>query len=82
VWATQITELRTTIPAHLDIARGAGNTIALSWSLAAAGYQLQSASSLLAPVAWVNVTNSPATNGNQFVLSLPSSGTQRYFRLH
>jgi hypothetical protein len=82
VWATQITELLTTVPAHLDIAQAPGNAITLSWSLAAAGYQLQSATNLLAPVAWANVTNSPATNGSQLVLSLPVSGMQRYFRLH
>jgi hypothetical protein len=82
VWATQITELRTTAPPHLDIVRATGNSITLSWPLAATGYQLQSATNLLAPVAWAIVTNSPATNGGQLVLSLPVSGTQRYFRLH
>lgn len=83
IWATQVTELlTTTVPAHLNIAAAPGNTIFLSWSLAAAGYQLQSATNLLAPVAWANVTNSAATNGNQLVLPLPASGMQRYFRLH
>lgn len=82
VWSTQITELRTTIPAHLNIAHAAGNTISLSWPLAATGYQLQSATNLSIPVVWANVTNSPATNGNQLMLSLPVSATQHYFRLH
>lgn len=81
VWSTQITELRTAIPAHLDITRTGGNSITLSWSLSAAG-QLQSATNLSSPIVWAAVTNSPATNGNQLVLSLPVSGSQRYFRLH
>lgn len=54
---------------------------ALSWSMNAATFQLQSATSLTSP-SWTNVTNQPAPNGNNLTVTLPSSGAgNKYFRL-
>lgn len=80
VWSTQITELMTE-PRFLSIVSAGPNSATLSWPLALAGHQLQSTTNLLAPVTWTAVAQTPLTNGDQLVLTLPASPGMRFFRL-
>jgi hypothetical protein len=80
VWTTQITELVTTTPAQLAIAR-AGTNITISWSSLLAGYHLQATTSLVSPATWTNVTQTVSTNGSQASVTLPIDAGQRLFRL-
>ena len=82
-WSTQITELITASvaqPPVLQITR-TGNSVAVSWSASFTGFQLQSTSNLTATPAWSNVTTTPVQNGNQFVVTLPATASQQFFRL-
>jgi len=80
VWTTQITELVTTVPAQLAIARS-GTNVTISWSSLLAGFQLQATPSLVSPVAWTNVTQTLTTNGGLASVTLPIGPGQRLFRL-
>jgi hypothetical protein len=55
--------------------------VTLSWPSAAADYQLQSATNLVAPPAWLTVTQTPQTNGAQLFVTLPASSKRQMFRL-
>lgn len=81
LWQTQITELITS-PAlpQLSIAL-AGTNATISWPGSAAGYQLQSAPSLVPPVVWSSVTQTPSTNGNTISVLMPVSSSHQFFRL-
>jgi hypothetical protein len=80
VWATQITELITTPQLFLSIQR-AGTNVALSWPSGPWSYQLLSATNLMRPVSWSNVTQPQTTNSNQVMVSVPAVAGQRFFRL-
>ena len=81
VWTTQITELITAPLVSLAIAP-AGTNVTVSWSSGAVGYQLQSATNLVSPIAWSNVVAQvPQTNGSQLVVLLPASAGSQFFRL-
>jgi len=81
VWSTQITELLTSqVLPHLTIAK-TGTNVMVSWLGIAAGFQLQSATSLTPPIAWSNVTNTASTNGGTISVLVPVSGNQTFFRL-
>jgi hypothetical protein len=77
-WSTQISELIAT-PVLLSIKTLSTNVV-LAWPVAAAGYQLQSTSSL-SPASWTAVPQVPATNNNQLTLSLGVTNVSRLFRL-
>ncbi len=53
----------------------------LSWTTNAAGWELQSATSLTA-TNWATVTNVPVLAGPNFSLSVTTEQTQQFFRLH
>jgi hypothetical protein len=78
VWSTQITELITTPQVLLSIDRIGTNAV-LSWPIAP-GYHLQSTTSL-SPTSWSNVSQTPVTNVDHLVVTLPISGSGQYFRL-
>lgn len=53
----------------------------LSWATNAVGWELQSAASVVA-ANWDTVTNVPGIAGTNFTLSISTTDTQRFFRLH
>lgn len=79
VWSTQITELITTPQLLLNVAR-VGTNVAVSWPLLT-GYQLQSTTNLTGSVTWSNVIQTPLTNGDHLVVTLPASQSRQFFRL-
>jgi hypothetical protein len=81
VWSTQITELVTTPQFPLLTIQPSGRNVLVSWPSGFAGYHLQSEATLAPPPTWSSVTNTPATNGNQLVVTLPASARQQFFRL-
>jgi hypothetical protein len=58
----------------------AGPDVSLLWSSNAIGWQLQSAMSF-PTTNWNTITNHTDTVGTNFSLSLPTTGTQQFFRL-
>jgi len=78
VWSTQITELITSPQVLLSINR-TGTNVALSWPIAP-GYHLQSTTNL-SPTSWSNVTQTPLTNSDHLVVTLPISASNQFFRL-
>ena len=72
-----------TIPTFpvLQIKRAANNQVALSWPTTASGFVLQQTDNLIAPVEWTTVTNTPSVVNGQFVVTLPSSSVDFYYRL-
>jgi hypothetical protein len=56
-------------------------TIVLSWPVANAGFAVETASSLGSGASWTTLTNAPTLVGTQWQLTLPSSGTNQFFRL-
>jgi hypothetical protein len=81
IWSTQITQLLTSLPSPQLAIKEAGTNAMVSWSSAASGYQLWSATNLVSPVVWSNVTNASSTNGNTISVLVPVSSGQRFFRL-
>lgn len=79
-WSTQITEL-ITVPLPVLAMQTSAGTITVSWPEGAAGYQLQSASILAEPNAWLNVAQPPQTNGALLSVTLPASPSPQFFRL-
>lgn len=68
--------------ASLSITRPNSSNVSLSWRGDNPGFKLESATSLLSP-SWESVTNVPVPNGTgSYVVTLPATNTQRYFRLH
>lgn len=53
----------------------------LSWTTNAAGWELQSSASLTA-TNWASTTNDPVISGTNFSLSISTTATQQFFRLH
>jgi PKD repeat protein len=65
---------------QLSIASGNGFVI-LSWSTNATGYLPQSATNILPPINWMNVTSPPVVISGQNVLTNDTSAPQMFFRL-
>jgi hypothetical protein len=57
-----------------------GSSISISWPNSFTGYVLQSTPSL-EPGTWQNVTEKEATNETSWVVNVPISGSQDYYRL-
>jgi hypothetical protein len=57
-----------------------GSSIQIAWTNDVVAYTLQATSDLTAP-SWQTVTEVPVVNGNQSVVTVPISGTARFFRL-
>ena len=57
------------------------NQVVLSWPVSAGSYILQMAPSLPAGAIWVAVTNVPVVVGDFNTVTLPITGTKRFFRL-
>jgi Concanavalin A-like lectin/glucanases superfamily len=66
--------------ATLTAIRVGGNAL-LSWLAAAAGFAVETSTSLSSPINWVTLTNAPALVGSNWQLSVPASGTAQFFRL-
>jgi hypothetical protein len=81
VWSTQITGLLTSLVTPQLAIKEAGTNATVSWSTTATGYQLWSATNLVSPVVWSNVTNASSTNGGTISVLVPVSSGQRFFRL-
>jgi hypothetical protein len=64
----------------LSIQVASPNTLLLSWPYPSTGYRLISTPGL-APADWSDVTNTPMQAGKDLQLSVPRSGTSRFFRL-
>ena len=58
-----------------------GGSAIVSWPLSAGGFTLQSAGTLSAPVNWTSVPGPFSTNGGNISIALPTSGSNRFFRL-
>jgi len=65
---------------NLTIVEKTTNQVALSWPAWATNYVLQSTSAL-GGTNWQSVTNLPATNANQLIVTNPIVGFARFFRL-
>jgi len=65
----------------LQVVRVSPSQIALAWPSTAAGFRLEAAPSLVPPAAWVPVTDSPAENDGQKILTNAINTRTRYFRL-
>jgi hypothetical protein len=63
----------------LTAQRGANNTILLSWPASASGYLPQSASAVTGP--WSDVSQTPVTQGDQSVVTVPISVGASFYRL-
>jgi uncharacterized delta-60 repeat protein len=59
----------------------AGNQIVISWPTSAPGFVLQSAPSLLPPVLWADVSQTPGIVGSDYTVVLPSGTGPQFFRL-
>ncbi len=64
----------------LTITESGGNVV-LSWPMSAAGYLLESASSVSPPISWQVVATAPTIENNSYVVTLPASGQMQFFRL-
>ena len=72
--------LLTSLPS-LSIAIEPG-TVALSWSVGASYFAVDSSTNLVPPVAWTPLTNAPILSGDQWRANLlATTNGQRYFRL-
>lgn len=80
IWSTQITQLIVTAPPALAIVPS-GTNVLVSWPLYASSYQLFSATSLAPPAAWASVTQKPVTNGLVISVTIPHTGSSKFFRL-
>ncbi len=67
---------------HLSITRSSNLQVVLTWPSAAAGFQLEAATSLRPPVQWFSVTNAVGDNGTLKTCVVESgAATNQFFRL-
>jgi hypothetical protein len=78
-YADTLSFVLTTPQPALAIQKGAGLTV--SWPLAAAGWQLQSATNLSGTPLWMNVAPPYQTNATQIQLASPAPTSPRFYRL-
>ena len=57
-----------------------GNSLTLSWTTNVSGYAVQMKTDLAQPQ-WTDVVVTPSTQGDQYVVTLPLTNTQAFFRL-
>jgi hypothetical protein len=57
------------------------SNLVLSWPTNATGFALQSTANLLPPAVWTTVSAAPVIVSTNYMLTIPSSGSQRFFRL-
>ena len=57
-----------------------GKDLSISWTTNAAGYTLQTSADLTQPQ-WIPVVLTPSTQGDRYVVTLPLTNTQAYYRL-
>lgn len=76
--ATVVINVAHNEPPRLNIERLLPDVV-LSWPVASTNYHLQRALSL--PGTWSNVTNTPQAVGEKWQVTLPASGTEKFFRL-
>ena len=57
-----------------------GSNLSLSWTTNASGYGVQMKTDLAQPQ-WTDVVVTPSTQGDQYVVTLPLTNTQAFFRL-
>jgi hypothetical protein len=67
-------------PVRLEIVSAGGNLVS-SWPTSVTALSLQSASNLTSPMLWASVTNPVTVRNDQFIVTLPPAGVQRFFRL-
>jgi hypothetical protein len=66
---------------RLTIALSGANAV-VSWPTNGTdGLQLQSSSSLNSASGWADVTNSPATAGTNYQVTIPLAGSAQFYRL-
>ena len=58
-----------------------GANVILTWPAADVGWNLQSATSLAAPVVWGTVSPAPVILGGLHTVTTPVTGTRKFFRL-
>ena len=68
------------IPPQLTIIPSGANVI-LTWPTNTAGFTLQSATNLVSPVIWTNVSPAAVVVNGQNAVTNPISGTQKFYRL-
>ena len=68
-------------PAKLGLLPTAANQLFLCWPTPAKPYQLQETANLADPAAWHDVTTTPNFDGYEYSLTLPISGSQKFYRL-
>jgi hypothetical protein len=78
-WAIMLTRPASESP-QLRIAR-TGEKIIVAWPAPSTGFELQEASSLLAPVSWNPVLEAPVIMGGEKLVTVPAAGAARFYRL-
>jgi len=63
---------------HLTLTNGIA---ALAWPVSALNFQLQESTNFELPNTWSPVVQAAVTNGGQISVTVPASGTQKFFRL-
>lgn len=58
-----------------------GTSVLISWPAAPSGFVLESAPYLYSPTNWTPVSGSPTLINGQYLLSVPITGTNQFFRL-
>jgi hypothetical protein len=58
-----------------------GGSVTLTWPLAASGFSLVSSPGITGIPVWTAVTNTPVTVGSNYQVTLPNSGTSKFFQL-
>jgi len=58
-----------------------GANVVLTWPTNAAGFTLQSATNLVSPVIWTNVSPGVVVVNAQYAMTNPVSGTNKFYRL-
>jgi hypothetical protein len=65
----------------LALSHAAGGFARIAWSNSMPGLALRETTSLLAPVLWTPVTNTPASDGGQSFVRIPIQTNDRFYRL-
>ena len=81
IWSTWITQLIATPPQPQLAIAPSGANVLISWPSSAGGFQLQSNTNLVSSNTWVTVTQPLSTNGNVISTTVPTTGSQKFFRL-
>ncbi|MDB6109181.1 MAG: hypothetical protein JWR69_931 [Pedosphaera sp.] len=75
------TTAATLLSPSLSATLSASNTLVISWPSAFAGFVVQSATNLTAPMDWITVTNTPLVLASNNIVVLPLALEQQFFRL-